>query len=217
MDGGRAAERAIRYLDASLEHAPLFQRARYKLARVYALQGDLKAARVQLAAILDAVPDHERAKALTAKLSEPERTAEPKPEPESKPEKPNRERNGGNGGVMTFDRAFNRAERLRRADRPHNALPAYHEALEIAPRNTGVLVGIGWCHLDLEESATAITYFNRARAVIPDHPEAHMGLAEAYKMRGMKRDAVRYYRRYLEISPYGTEADVARRMLEQLQ
>jgi len=43
------------------------------------------------------------------------------------------------------------------------------------------------------------------------------GLAEAYNMKGMKRDAVKHYQRYLDILPDGPDASVARRMLEVLE
>ncbi len=217
-----AAERAIRYLDTALERAPRMQRARYKLARVYYRQGEADAARVHLQAVLDAVPDHERAKGLLASLKTPPPEPEPaepeveEPDPEA-PSRPAGQRNREAAGFGSLDRLINRAERLRRADLPTRALPVYFEALDIEPSEVRALNGIGWCYIDLEQPTTAISYFNRARTILSDSAEAHIGLAEAYKAKGMKRDAVRYYRRYLELEPYGSEAAVARRMLEQLQ
>ena len=43
---------------------------------------------------------------------------------------------------------------------------------------------------------------------------AHLGLAEAYRMRDMKEKAVEHYKAYLDILPGGPEATVARRMIE---
>jgi hypothetical protein len=43
-----------------------------------------------------------------------------------------------------------------------------------------------------------------------------MGIAEAYRARGQKRDAVKHYQRYLELNPEGSEAPVARQALKDL-
>ena len=46
---------------------------------------------------------------------------------------------------------------------------------------------------------------------------AHLGLAEAYAGKNMKRDAVKHYRKYLEIMPDGPDAAVAKSAIERLQ
>lgn len=119
--------------------------------------------------------------------------------------------------IPEFERLLGSAERARRADRTSRALRLYEKALELEPGNIDALSGIGWTYIDLEETAAAIATFAQVIRQNERYSEGHMGLAEAYNQKGMRRDAVKHYRRYLELLPDGPEARVARRMIEQLQ
>ncbi|MEO1172799.1 MAG: tetratricopeptide repeat protein, partial [Myxococcota bacterium] len=119
--------------------------------------------------------------------------------------------------VREFDRILSNAERARRADRTNRALRLYEKALELEPGNVDALTGIGWTYIDLEETSAAIATFAQVIRGNERYSEGHMGLAEAYNQKGLRRDAVKHYRRYLELLPDGPEASVARRMIEQLQ
>ena len=76
---------------------------------------------------------------------------------------------------------------------------------------------MGWCYVDLEKHDAAIATFEQALEHAPRSADGHMGLAEAFKAKNMKRDAVKHYREYLDISPEGPESAVAKRMLEELK
>lgn len=188
-------EQAVRLLLEALELSPKFQRARYRLAGVYVATGEKEKALVQLRALLGQEPKHKRAKAMLDGL-----TAPPPPKVREGP---------------TYSQLIGQAERLRQSDNPQKALVLYDRAKEMK-EGIDALLGLGWCYLDLEKLAPAMASFERAILVAPNSADAHMGLAEAYKGRNMKRDAVKHYRRYLELAPEGPDAPVAKRMLTEL-
>jgi tetratricopeptide (TPR) repeat protein len=201
-----AAERAIRYFDEALEGQPAMNRARYKLARVYQAQEDNEKAMLQIEAVLKAEPDHERAKALKLELEPPPTPKPAEPEPEPEPEKK----------TLTYEQLLNKAERLRQSDRAGQALGLYERASEMEPTDAEGYIGLGFCYIDLENSGAAISSFKQALRYAPRMSDAHIGLAEAYRMKGDKVNAIKHYKRYLDIMPTGPEAPVARRMIKML-
>ena len=108
------------------------------------------------------------------------------------------------------------AYRQREIDQPSRALSLYEKALDMEPGDPKAMTGIGWCYVDMQDLTMAVSMFKRVLANVPRYADAHFGLAEAYRLRGMKRDAVQYYRSYLDIQPYGSEATVAKRKLLEL-
>ncbi len=198
-------ERAIRYFDTALEAAPDMQRARFKIARIYQLQGSPDKALRQIDAILTAVPDHDRAKALKLVLQPPEPVAVEEP-PKQEEEPP-----------MTPERLVRQADRLRDRDQPRKAMGLYEKAVDQEPGNIDGLNGLAWCYYDLEEYDASIVTFKRVLAKVPRFSDAHMGLATVYEEKSMKRDALKHYQKYLDIVPNGPDASVARSALSRLK
>ncbi len=93
----------------------------------------------------------------------------------------------------------------------------YQQALDVQPEDIDALVGMAWAQIDLEQVGSAIATFNRVLSRSPKYAEAYMGLAEAHNLRGMKSDAIKNYRRYLDLEPYGPESEAARQMIKALQ
>ncbi len=201
------AERAIRYFDEALEANPGLNRARYQLARVFLAQGNTQKALMHAETVLKSAPEHDRALALVRLLKPEPVAAAPTPPP--LPPVPEKKE-------LSAEQLVALAERLRESDQSRKALNTYQRALEMAADDPDILTGIGWCYIDLEEPAPAVQSFKAALQVAPRLTDAHMGLAEAYRMRGMKRDAIAHYRVYLDILPDGPEAAIAKRMVEQL-
>lgn len=214
-------ERAIRYLDIALEQAPGLQRARYRLAQLYVAAGQLDRALEHAKRIVNDVPQHERARALVGEI-ELAKSPPPPPDPVAPPVPPETPAapvaptTEAPKGPQTFDALVRQADRLRQSDRPAQALKLFERAREQEPENVEVLAGMGLCYVDLENAAAAIETLKEALRIAPKYVDAHMGLAEAYRLRNMKRDAIKHYRAYLDIMPDGPEAAVAKRMIEQL-
>jgi tetratricopeptide (TPR) repeat protein len=201
------AERAIRYFDEALEASPDLHRARYAMARVFWTQGNKAKAQLHAETVLKAVPDHERSRALLNEINPPPVVAASPPAPAEPPKEKE----------LTTEQLFARADRLRELDKPQQALKLYEKAAEQSADDPDAYTGIGWCYFDMESYDAAIASFNRALQLVPRFSDAHFGIAETYRAQGMKRDAVKHYRAYLDIVPEGEEAELARRMLQQLQ
>ena len=203
------ADRAIRYFDEALELDPTLERARYKLARAYFLQGDKDKALRQLDTLLKEVPDHERAAAMLNELNPPPPPQPATPTPPNPPSEPEKK-------PLSFEQLVAQADRLRQSDHAAKAMNLYQKALELEPDDPDALSGMGWCYVDLEQPDPAIATFKQVLTKAPRFSDAHMGIAEAYRMKGMKRDATKHYQEYLNIMPNGEDADLARRMLKDL-
>lgn len=118
---------------------------------------------------------------------------------------------------ISFDQILSQAERARTRDSPRKAMRLLQQALALKPNDADALAGLGWAHLDLENPGAAIVAFNKILRHAPRFSDAHMGLAEAYKLKGQKGLALKHYRKYLDILPSGPDANIARRMIKQLQ
>ncbi|BDG03312.1 tetratricopeptide repeat protein [Anaeromyxobacter oryzae] len=109
------------------------------------------------------------------------------------------------------------AERLRQRGEAERALDLYGRVVASEPENAAALVGRGLCYLDLEQYAPAEASFQAALRAAPGDADALMGLAETYRGRGKKAEALQYYERYLALHPDGEEAAVARNAIEELR
>jgi tetratricopeptide (TPR) repeat protein len=178
--------------------------ARYRLAEIAAKQGDKVRAAALIEEVLKRSPDHARALALKKILETPIKS-DPPPKEETRPAAPE-----------TFDQLLSRANRARHAERVKLAMEFYGRALELKPDNAEALTGLGLCYIDSDQPGNAIAQFQKALAANSRYSDAHMGLAEAFRSRGQKRDAVKHYQRYLDLAPDGNEASVAREALKQL-
>lgn len=203
---------ARRAFEAALTQDPSFVGARYWLATTLIAQKETDSAQTALQAVLERSPKHGRAALRLKALSEPVAVAAP-PEPDAPPPPPT----PSSGPGLTPHQMIIRAERYRDTDRPELALQLYERALEGAPRDPDIHTGMGWSYLDLEEYTLAVSSFRRALRLAPRLTEAHMGLGDAFRQKGLKRDALRHYRAYLDILPNGPEAAVARRMIRELR
>jgi tetratricopeptide (TPR) repeat protein len=97
------------------------------------------------------------------------------------------------------------------------ALELYGRVAADDPGNVAALTGRGLCYLDLSQYPPAVASFEAALTASPTHPDALLGLAEAYRWQGRDADAIRYYEKYLSEHPDGEEAAVARNALTDLR
>jgi tetratricopeptide (TPR) repeat protein len=81
------------------------------------------------------------------------------------------------------------------------ALEIYAKALEQKPNGVEALTGMGYCHIDAKQFASAFSKFRAALAVSPRFEPALWGVAEAYVQQGRKEEAVAAAKAYLEVYP----------------
>ncbi|MCC6806480.1 MAG: zinc-ribbon domain-containing protein [Deltaproteobacteria bacterium] len=196
-----ALESALAAFQKALDREPDHVGARYRLAELLVKHGDKTRAATQIEEVLKRSPDHARALALKRSLEGP-KVEPPKEEAKAVPE--------------TFEQLLSKANRARHAERVKLAMELYGRALELKPDNAEALTGLGLCYIDNDHPSNAIAQFQKALAANSRYSDAHMGMAEAFRNLGQKRDAVKHYQRYLDLAPDGNEANVAREALKQL-
>jgi tetratricopeptide (TPR) repeat protein len=89
----------------------------------------------------------------------------------------------------------------------------YAKALEQKPNGVEALAGMGYCHIDAKQFASAFSKFRAALAVSPRYEPALRGIAEAYQQQGRKEQAIEAYKAYLEVYP---DSASAKKQLERL-
>ncbi len=102
-------------------------------------------------------------------------------------------------------------------NRPKEALAMFEEAARVDPTSPEPDSGRGLAYTNLEQWEPAITAFQAALKKSPEFTEAMMGLAEAYRYSGAKEKAIKYYKRYLDLTPDGPDAPVAKAQIEALK
>ncbi len=226
LDDARAAFSAIDQGDGKLETSGDV-RARFHLALVLAAQNKPAEARPLVDAVLAAQPEHAGAKALAGRLETAVVKTDPLPPEDGKdvPRDPGTLRPSpvapGSGtapapgpaaGGDSYDRLLARANALAETS-CSKAMELYARALEQKPNGVEALTGMGYCHIDAKEFASAFSKFRAALAVSPKYEAALRGVAEGYQQQGLKEKAIEAYRVYLDAYP-GSAA--ARKQLERL-
>jgi tetratricopeptide (TPR) repeat protein len=99
--------------------------------------------------------------------------------------------------------------RFRRGDEM-GAEQLYRKALEIDERQPEAHYNLGYVMLERGYASRAVTYFEAAIKADPRFADAHFNLAMAYEALGDKARARGHWKKYLELEPTGTWADIAR-------
>lgn len=99
--------------------------------------------------------------------------------------------------------------RFRRGDEA-GAEALYRRALEIDERQPEAHYNLGYVMLERGYASQAVTYFEAAIKADPRFADAHFNLAMAYEALADKARARVHWKRYLELEPTGTWADIAR-------
>ena len=86
------------------------------------------------------------------------------------------------------------------------AMPLYRKALVLEPRGVEAMSGLGYCHLDERQFATARSRFRAAISISPRYEPALWGLAEAYQVQGRNPEAIDAYLEYLAVFPGSEKA-----------
>lgn len=99
--------------------------------------------------------------------------------------------------------------RFRQGDEP-GAEKLYRRALEIDDRQPEAHYNLGYVMLERGYAADAVRYFEAAIKADPRFADAHFNLAMACEALSDKAKARVHWKRYLELEPTGTWADIAR-------
>ncbi len=101
---------------------------------------------------------------------------------------------------------------FRRRD-DHAAETMYRRALEIDPSQAEAHYNLGYVMLERGESREAVPYFEAAIASDPTFADAHFNLAMACEQINEVQKARVHWRRYIDLEPDGTWAELARKHL----
>jgi tetratricopeptide (TPR) repeat protein len=225
LDGAKAKLTQANTLNqAATQHALL--RASVLLARIALSTGDKAAAKSLLQTVLAANANHDRARALFATVDSgatpaapsapgppPVAAANPPAAPSGVAEKPADKPEEGND----YGKLVAQADRLSENGHAKEARKLYDRALTLKPEGLEAIMGLGYCDLDGEKFSSAVDHFKRALARSPSYGDAMIGLAEAYKLRGDRREALNWYRQYLVAQPTGPKATMAKNNIRDLE
>ncbi len=101
---------------------------------------------------------------------------------------------------------------FRRQD-DESAEKLYRRALEIEPRQSEAHYNLGYVMLERGDPGAAVPFFQAAIAADPGFADAYFNLAMAYEHIGNVEQARPCWKRYVELEPKGTWAEIARKHL----
>jgi tetratricopeptide (TPR) repeat protein len=193
-------------------------RVRFRLAMIAFAQNKGADAKPLVDSVLATAPDHVGAKALAAKLSSSVVSSDPMPteEPRNPVQTPKNPTNTNTvtppqntgGGGDTYDALLAKANKLAESN-CSKAIDVYGKALEQKPNGVEALTGMGYCHIDAKQFASAFSKFRAALAVSSKYEPALWGIAEAYMQQGRKEQAVDAVKAYMDVYPGAAKAQKA--------
>ena len=195
------------------------QRARFRLAWIDFLEGNVAGAKAGAEAILAAQPEHAGAKALAARLAAPTAPPpdQPKPTPAPPGEKPAEKPAAPKPPAEeSSGAALKRANKLAENGSCEQAMPLFRKVLDDNPSNVEALTGLGFCHLDRKEYASAHTRFRAALGISSRYQDAMWGIAEMYQRQGNAEEAIAKFQAFIDAYPTGRRAGAARKQIEKL-
>ncbi|MCK9522216.1 MAG: tetratricopeptide repeat protein, partial [Proteobacteria bacterium] len=109
-----------------------------------------------------------------------------------------------------------RAMRMQERGNWSEAARLYGDVLSVEPSNLDALVGMGYAQLELRATGQAIAHFRRALGQNAAYGPAVSGMGDAYRAQGQNDEAIKWYQRYLDAHPNGSQASHAQRHLTAL-
>lgn len=227
-NGTYTPKQAIALYNQIVSRMPQFNRARYKLARLYLQESDPTHALEQLEAILASAPTHELARSLVNDVSHTQPPSNNGPWVASS--MPNQAEDtsalppsSGHPAAVappppgaSFEVLVHQGQLLRATHQTAAAAEVYARAVGRDGHNPAGHIGLGWCELEMEQPTAAVAQFTRAVELAPWSVEGHYGLAEALRAQGDMQQAVKQYRQVLVIEPDGAMGRLARQVLDEI-
>jgi predicted Zn finger-like uncharacterized protein len=119
------------------------------------------------------------------------------------------------GGPRGYEALLREADQRLEYGDVRRARALYEQALRDRPGSAEASTGLGFVMLADGNARAAIEHFQRAGAT--GHADAYIGLGDAYRRLGQREDALGAYEAYLDRSPGGARASIARRQAERLR
>jgi predicted Zn finger-like uncharacterized protein len=205
-------EQAVAALDRLLALNSNHERARDLLSRIknekpiWILEKDVETKAEQVAE----VPEKETDAAKEEETSKPSEAIAVSP-------KEHDEADDVKEGRRSVGAMIARAKRLQRRGKQREARALFESVIEDSPTNLEAHSGLGYYYLDTKSAGQAIASFRRCLTLNPNYGPALIGLAETYKFQGQTNQALKYYRRYMETSPNGSQTALAKRNISVLE
>ena len=118
----------------------------------------------------------------------------------------------------TFDEQMELAQRLVERYKYENAATLYEYMMGYAPNVPAIYNGLGTCAFERNRGEEALGYYKTALEKRPTYSAAVFGLAKTYhRLLNNKEQAIANYKKYLELSPKGSGAAVAKDSLAKLE
>ncbi len=175
--------------------------------------GDAKA---RLDSLFELHPAHHGGKLLARRIQAAVAVATTDPMPPEEHSGHNPSSGGDNTGGDSYDKLLAKADKKAETGDCKGASELYDRALDINPSGVGALTGLGYCHIEAKEFASAQSKFRAALVISPRYQDALLGVAEAYQQQGLEDKAVEAYNRFIEEHPTSPRAERARRQIEKL-
>jgi tetratricopeptide (TPR) repeat protein len=191
-------------------------RAQYRMALLLLSDGKFEDSKSAIDAVLGVDPGHSGAALVVAALEKklaadtpPEDSPDPEPQPPESDDDPT-------PSIDSYDRLLARADRAAESGNCKQAMRIYEKALDANPSGVAALTGLGYCHLDARQFASAQARFRAALGISRRYQDALWGVAEAYQQQGLKDKAIAAYRKFIEEHPSSKRAAMAERQIERL-
>jgi Flp pilus assembly protein TadD len=112
-----------------------------------------------------------------------------------------------------LSRALQEGGLLVKRGRYRAAAQKFRKAVEIDGKSVPALLALGDALLEADDAPGALSPLQQAAALDPLNPRVHLSLGTAYQGVKRKADALKEYRRYLELDPQGEYAGDVRAIL----
>ncbi len=207
-EAGRAlAERAVGQDSTMI-------RARLLLARCLLSAGEPGLAKMHVDAVRRVAPGLSALAELDGRAQLGERRPAPAPTPTAAKQQADP---AGEEKMLTTEEAMklvSQGEAALEGGRVGQAKALFERAVEAAPGLKRAHTGLGYVALERSQPRRAVQHFRKAKR--RGHPEAFIGLGDAYRRLGRIEDALDAYEAYLVRFPGGDRRSIARRQIELL-
>jgi predicted Zn finger-like uncharacterized protein len=227
--------KGLPFASQAVAQDPELIRARLLLARCLIADGDLTAARFQLAAVSTKDRSHPGVLALeqlaqTQSVGDTQLKVDAGTAKESVGDSPvassrndkdkdgdkdkDKDKDEGNFDNLSHEAYIARGQKMLESGQVTNAKRMFEQALFIRPSSAEAHLGLGYVALEKGRTRLAVEHFQEAKK--DGNAEALIGLGEAYRRMNRPREALRAYQSYVADHARGPQIGIAKAQVERL-